>query len=832
MAKKKEKIVEPEKKYWLHGVLLLMLAAYLSVCLLGLEVGKIGATSAKILRYLFGYGAFYLPLFLIGGALYLFIQQRPFWKRIRFYGWIGAAFFSLLVFHQWTVPSGSEIMPESLPEHGGLLAGGIILLSRNYFGNAGAWIIAGSGFLLFFFFSISIFINRKRFQNDKNDYQKIKEQISQSQNRKDSPNPLRSTSFEKNLFDFQQAKYPFEEEEFQEKEEPDWKADQGFSENIADKIPVFRGMWQRKNEGPVPWEDGYGEYVEEERKQWEIDKQRIREMDIQPEFSSEWELDRSLDHAPSVKRKACEPQLSEPSYSFPAKEDLNVEKELDVIESAFAEEIEEVITEKIRPKKVKPYRLPPLSILRGSGKKENTSKLEVREKAALLERTLEEFGVRAQVVNYSQGPAVTRFELELAAGVKVNKILNLTDDLALKLATSGIRIEAPIPGKAAVGIEVPNRSISSVSLKEVLDTSEFKEKKSRLSVGLGKDIAGQPVIADLAGMPHLLVAGATGSGKSVCINTIITSILFNALPTEVKFILVDPKMVELTQYNNIPHLLTPVVNDPKQAAAALRWAVREMERRYALLAAASVRDIGRYNELAENHQQEKLPQIVVIIDELADLMMVTPVEVQEAIIRLAQKARAAGIHLILATQRPSVDVITGLIKANVPSRISFAVSSQIDSRTILDMGGAEKLLGKGDMLFSPSGMPKPMRVQGAFISDDEVDRLLEYIKNQNEDEPEYIEGITVDTEESTGNAKEIDDQDELWQDALRIIMETGQASTSMLQRRFRIGFSRAGRLIDQMEVLGIIGPPQGSKPRELLMSPDQIYQKFFQSNTE
>lgn len=831
MAKKKEKIVEPDKKYWLHGALLLILAAYLSVCLLDLEVGRIGTTVAKILRYLFGLGAFYLPVFLVVGALYLFIQQKPFWKQFRFYGWLGAAFFSLLIFHQWTVPSGMEIMPESLPDHGGLLAGGIILLSRNYFGNAGAWIIAIGGFLLFFLFSISVFFHRRSSQGEKGVYRNTKEEKSRVQKNDESSNLLRSASSRKNLFDFQQAKYPFEEEGVYGKEESMQLESQGIVEDIAEKIPVFKGVWQRKNEGPVPWEEGYGEYVEEERKQWEVDKQRIREMDIQPEISTEWELDRSLDHAPSIKRKNQEIE-SPPMPSFSSEENVNVEEELDAIESALEEKNEEKVTEKIRPKKVKPYRLPPLSILRGSGKRETASKSEVRDKAALLERTLDEFGVRAQVVNYSQGPAVTRFELELAAGVKVNKILNLTDDLALKLATSGIRIEAPIPGKAAVGIEVPNRSISSVSLKEVLDTADFKEKKSRLSVGLGKDIAGKPVIADLAGMPHLLVAGATGSGKSVCINTIITSILFNALPTEVKFILVDPKMVELTQYNNIPHLLTPVVNDPKQAAAALRWAVREMERRYALLAAASVRDIGRYNELAENHQQEKMPQIVVIIDELADLMMVTPVEVQEAIIRLAQKARAAGIHLILATQRPSVDVITGLIKANVPSRISFAVSSQIDSRTILDMGGAEKLLGKGDMLFSPSGMPKPMRVQGAFISDDEVDRLLEYIKNQNEDEPEYIEGITADTEESGGSAKEVEDQDELWQDALRIIMETGQASTSMLQRRFRIGFSRAGRLIDQMEVLGIIGPPQGSKPRELLMSPDQIYQKFFQSTTD
>nr|WP_122629081.1 DNA translocase FtsK [Lucifera butyrica] len=470
------------------------------------------------------------------------------------------------------------------------------------------------------------------------------------------------------------------------------------------------------------------------------------------------------------------------------------------------------------------YVIPSLSLLKKQTKVRSTKmNKEVIENAALLEETLKNFNVSARVTNTCQGPTVTRYELEPAPGVKVSRIVNLADDLALKLAASGVRIEAPIPGKAAIGIEVPNKEVASVPLREVLESDEFQKAASRLTVALGKDIAGQTIIADLAKMPHLLVAGSTGSGKSVCVNTLITSILFKAHPEEVKFILVDPKMVELSNYNGIPHLLVPVVTDSQKAASALRWAVQEMERRYALFAASGVRDIARYNEVTEESQ---LPLILIIIDELADLMMVAPVDVEDAICRLAQKARAAGIHLVLATQRPSVDVITGIIKANIPSRISFAVSSQIDSRTILDMAGAEKLLGKGDMLFYPVGAAKPVRVQGAFITDGEVEELITFIKKQAE--PQYAEGVTNCVEAASPAKQEDQYTDELLEEAVRMVLETGQASTSMLQRKFRIGYTRAARLIDSMEEMKIVGPNIGSKAREIIMTSDQVYSRYFQ----
>ncbi|WP_425060924.1 DNA translocase SpoIIIE [Sporomusa carbonis] len=468
------------------------------------------------------------------------------------------------------------------------------------------------------------------------------------------------------------------------------------------------------------------------------------------------------------------------------------------------------------------YMLPPLSLI----KKPNRPRLakvskEVSDNARILEQTLDSFSVSAKVINTCQGPTVTRYELEPAPGVKVSKIVNLADDLALKLASSGVRIEAPIPGKAAIGIEVPNKELSGVALREVLEAEEFQRSSSVLTVALGKDIAGQPIVADLAKMPHLLVAGATGSGKSVCINTLITSVLFKARPDEVKLVLIDPKMVELSNYNGIPHLLTPVVTDAKKAASALNWAVQEMERRYEVFATAGVRDIARYNDI---HREGRLPLIVIIIDELADLMMVAPVDVEDAICRLAQKARAAGLHLVLATQRPSVDVITGTIKANVPSRISFAVSSQVDSRTILDMAGAEKLLGKGDMLFYPVGAAKPLRIQGAFIADSEVEDLVNYIKHQAE--PEYNDGITT-VEAGSHKDEQPQFEDELLEEAVRMVLETGQASVSMLQRKFRIGYTRAARLIDTMEEMKIVGPNVGSKAREIIMTSEQIYARYF-----
>ena len=477
----------------------------------------------------------------------------------------------------------------------------------------------------------------------------------------------------------------------------------------------------------------------------------------------------------------------------------------------------------------RPYHFPSLDILaKGKGSQNNGE--EVAQNAMMLEHVLSDFGITAKVVNATQGPTVTRYEIEPAPGVKVSRIVNLTDDIALNLAAQHIRMEAPIPGKSAIGIEVPNKTTEAVHLCDVLDCSDFKDARGGIPVGLGKDIAGKPVITDLAKMPHLLVAGTTGSGKSVCVNTLISSILFSRKPEEVKLLLIDPKMVELSIYNGIPHLMAPVVTDMKKAAAVLRWAVREMEARYKAFAASGKRDIKSYNEA---HPKAAMPLIVLIIDELADLMMTAPDDIEESISRLAQMARAAGIHMVLATQRPSVNVITGSIKANVPSRISFAVGSQIDSRTILDMAGAEKLLGKGDMLFAPIGANKPIRVQGAFISDDEVEKLVEFVKAQRE--PEYDNTVTQEVEkEAEKESSDANDvyRDELLERAVNLVMESGQASVSMLQRRFRIGYTRAARLVDTMEDLKIVGPSMGSKAREILMSPEQAKARYFSDSND
>jgi len=479
------------------------------------------------------------------------------------------------------------------------------------------------------------------------------------------------------------------------------------------------------------------------------------------------------------------------------------------------------------------YTFPPVDLLMKaktpSGGQDKPEDL--RTQAKKLVETLASFGVEAKVLEVSKGPSVTRFELQPSAGVKVSKIVNLADDIALNLAAFGVRIEAPIPGKAAVGIEIPNKNTSMVALRDVIDSEQFKSYESKTAFAMGKDISGEPVISDISKMPHMLIAGATGSGKSVCINSLITSILYKADPNEVKLILIDPKVVELGVYNGIPHLLIPVVTDPRRAAGALNWAVQEMVKRYSMFATANVRDLKGYNEYAAMSGERQLEKIIIVIDELADLMMVSPHEVEDSICRLAQMARAAGMHLVIATQRPSVDVITGLIKANVPSRIAFSVSSQIDSRTILDMGGAEKLLGKGDMLFLPMGASKPKRLQGAFVSDKEIENIVEFIKSDstahyNEDIIEHIENGAED--HSTGDDSDADD---LLPQAIEIVVEIGQASASLLQRKLKVGYSRAGRLIDQLEERGIIGPHEGSKPRKVLMSRSE-FQEMMVNNIE
>lgn len=476
------------------------------------------------------------------------------------------------------------------------------------------------------------------------------------------------------------------------------------------------------------------------------------------------------------------------------------------------------------------YAFPPYDLLMEEPSDQGNSRAyrnQVLEGARKLEETLASFGVSARVINVARGPTVTRYELQPSAGVKVSRIVSLSDDIALNLAAPGIRIEAPIPGKAAIGIEVPNREITMVRLREVLESPEFVQHPSKLAFAVGKDISGEPVVVDIAKMPHLLIAGATGSGKSVCLNSLIVSILYKASPEEVKLLLIDPKVVELSVYNGIPHLLIPVVTDPKKAAGALNWAVQEMVSRYKLFADKNVRDIRGYNELvSRTGEQPVMPQIVIIIDELADLMMVAPNEVEDAICRLAQMARAAGMHLVLATQRPSVDVITGVIKANIPSRISFAVSSQVDSRTILDMAGAEKLLGRGDMLLHPVGRQKPVRIQGANITDGEVERVVGFVKSQGDAryDDDVIEEINNSgaTDESGGGSE--NDDDELLPQAIELVIDAGQASVSFIQRKFRVGYARAARIIDQMEARGIISGYEGSKPRQVLISKQQWHE--------
>ncbi len=555
-----------------------------------------------------------------------------------------------------------------------------------------------------------------------------------------------------------------------------------------------------------------------------IDTIDTAEQDI-PIFAS------TIEHTTSAPSLEIEP-ISEPiPESMPNEQTIHTiqpepkpaqKSEQAGIEESEILEIDEEIEEEQVEIEEKPYEFPPLSLLgQDPGANNSGNKAEMIETAKKLENTLKSFGVDAKVVQINKGPTVTRYEVSPSQGVKVSKIVNLADDIALNLAASGIRIEAPIPGKAAVGIEVPNRQTDSVYLRTVLESEAFQNHASKLAFALGVDIAGNPVVTDIAKMPHLLIAGATGSGKSVCINTLITSILYKATPKEVKLLLVDPKVVELSVYNGIPHLLIPVVTDPKKASAALNWAVREMLQRYNSFAACGVRDMKGFNKQKEEQgePEAKMSQIVIIIDELADLMMAASGEVEDAICRLAQMARAAGMHLIIATQRPSVDVITGVIKANIPSRMAFAVSSGIDSRTILDTVGAEKLLGKGDMLFYPSGQSKPARMQGAFVTDEEVESIVDFLRKNAK--PTYTEEMVAEIT-TTAQTGGIDvEVDEFFEQAVELIIEKKKASVSMLQRQFRIGYNRAARLMEDLEKRGMVGPEDGSKPRKVLITAAQ-----------
>ena len=865
------------RRYEIIGLLLLA-AGLISVGgLLDWNVGFIGLYFAKFLRYLFGLGAWVASgVILLIGIQYV-TKHRGIVYSTHFFGLMGLFVSLLAILHHFLVPVGAEILPEYLPNAGGLLGGGLLFFIRKFFGVTGAIILLCTGtvvaILLSTTWSLALGMLRTKRQakagivKAKDTLSVAQQKVTQAENifeehvrgriKSSFYNQDKDEAFEqafaaeaKNVApgeDVQPTSFPsFAAQEAsvtpQTQEERDFLT--ALEPSAAEEGTASFAFGQAYDQNEILAETEQEEGAEKETTAEELPSFSIeyasneteeREEIIAeppPEIPDDFDvvpLPKDVPMAVEVQDKRLammQPAVSKQSMTATLPQETLAASSMTTpspstmpaaVSAAKPREEEAQPTER-------PYELPKVEeILAAEVKKKNFElEREIAENAQTLAQTLENFKVKAKIINACHGPAVTRYELEPAPGVKVSKITNLADDLALSLAAFSVRIE-PIPGKAAIGIEVPNKELEGIRLREVLEKPAFATAKSKLTVGLGVDIAGQGIFADLAKMPHLLVAGATGSGKSVCINTLITSVLFKARPDEVKFILIDPKMVELSNYNGIPHLMVPVVTDAKKAASVLNWSVQEMEKRYTKFAETGVRDMERFNAAKPD---EKMPAIVIIIDELADLMMVAPHDVEDAICRLAQKARAAGIHLVLATQRPSVDVITGIIKANIPSRISFAVSSQIDSRTILDMSGAEKLLGKGDMLFYPVGSAKPQRVQGAFVSDEEVERLLDFIRGQgqqmeeNQEIIEYTENAAMEADDGKKDAAK-EKIDELLGDAIELVMSSGQASTSSIQRRFRIGYTRAARLIDTMEEMKIIGPSLGSKPREILVSSEE-----------
>ena len=823
------------RKYELIGLILLAFALISGVGILGLNVGFVGFFFADFFRYLFGWGAPFALLIIVLISLQYIIHHRGMLYTEKFFGVIGLFISLLAVWHHVVVPVDEEILPQNLADGGGLIGGGLLFLLRACFGVDGAiillsTIIVGS-VLLATTWSLA------------SGYMKTKEQAKKGANAAgvalQTTREKVSVAAEKietktsaivhdtlSAVPYNQANDPMFAEEHKEPEHPAMEE----SMETLPLEPEAQTVPHEENEvheaEPVQVHDVPVSAAEP------IPIEEEQEAPMPILFDYEREID-TQDDVPVIPVEKSSIAMEE---CIPVEEEAGDEAEehVDVPDLLSGEEpvVSLASPPPVTPTSAiadetgeRPYELPKVThILSKHIKKENdTLAQEIKENAHVLQHTLESFHVNAKVVSFCHGPAVTRYDLEPAPGVKVSKITNLAEDIALQLATSSVRIE-PVPGKAAIGIEIPNRTLESVQLREVLENPQFQEASSKLTVGLGMDISGQAIFADIGKMPHLLVAGATGSGKSVCINTLISSILFKATPDEVKLILIDPKMVELSNYNGIPHLMVPVVTDPKKASSVLNWAVQEMEKRYSIFANHGVRDIKSFNR---RYTQEKLPLIVIVIDELADLMMVSPKDVEDAICRILQKARAAGIHMILATQRPSVNVITGIIKANLPSRISFAVSSQVDSRTILDRGGAETLLGKGDMLFSPQGASKPIRVQGAFISDEEVEMLLDFIRAQGQEISENEELIDFMENEAAEDERADADEvsvryDELLPNAIELVMSTGQASSSNIQRRLGVGYTRAARLVDTMEELRIIGPSAGgNKPREILMTSEQ-----------
>lgn len=820
-AKRAEK--SPLLKYEIIGIFCILFGVFATVGFIGVDTGRIGHSVDDVLSYIFGLGRIVVSLSLVVlGLKYIVVRKACPVSR----SWvIGAWIYVLLLglIHLLVIPEGTKFLPASLSVGGGIIGAVVSSVLQQFLGFFGAVMaIMGAAIVTFLIWKNWSISQPVAAVADKAGQEAARVSGKAVEGLQDASQSLRQWHEKRKIFDFQAL-----EEESADTPEEVSAVDKAPSEGIQisdardlgngveevsfDSRPIEELPAVEESVSPEDIEAYWNEDLEDgfdDGPQDETDYSQIHETVVSDAEPTAHDV-----------QPVSTPSLAEERDVL--RHDMDDIKPIEVEQSTVAVDLSEEGSSAVpKAERKSIYRLPSVSMLKPGPQHTVGLSDEVRENAAILKETLQSFNIDAKILNASQGPSITRYELEPAAGVKVSKIVHLADDIALKLAATDIRIEAPIPGKAAVGIEVPNKTLTGVNLRDVIESEKFQKAARGVPVCLGKDIAGNPIVADLTKMPHLLVAGSTGSGKSVCINTFIASILFKQRPEDVKLILIDPKVVELSNYNGIPHLLTPVVTDPKKAASVLRWAVREMDDRYKRFADTHTRDISRYNEL---HPDEAMPFIVIIIDELADLMMTASDDVEKSIIRLGQKARACGMHLVLATQRPSVDVLTGLIKANVPSRIAFAVSSQVDSRTILDMAGADKLIGKGDMLFYPLGASKPLRVQGAFISDSEIDEMVEFIKGQ--DGPHYDESVQKAQSENSEDSVDFF-EDELMQQAIDMVLETGQASTSMLQRRFRIGYTRAARMIDMMEAMHIVGPNNGSKPRDILMTADEVQQKY------
>ena len=856
----------PLLKYEIIGICCILAGVFATAGFIGVDTGRIGHSVDDILAYIFGLGRIVVSLSLIVlGLKYIVIRKAcPVSKSWAVGTWIYILLLGLV--HLLVIPEGTEFLPHSLSVGGGIVGAVMASVLRRFLGFFGAVMaITGACIVTFLVWKNWSISKPVAVVADKAGQEAAKVSGKAVEGLQDASQSLKQWHERRRIFDLQAEEAKASSAIVGDDPEPfqpvGCRPTEGAGRLLertaeagrpacGNSVDTGRPACGNPDDYPADMERPAATIADARDLGNGVEEVRFDASPIEEDVPYDWASDDSYEEVPETPEEMPEDarpysQIHEtvvgdtvptahdvqPGPAAPAASlagetdvlghDMDDLKPIEVEKSSVAVETSEEGSSAV-PKAAgeKTYRLPPVSMLKPGPQHIVGLSDEVRENARILQETLQSFNIDAKILNASQGPSITRYELEPAAGVKVSKIVHLADDIALKLAATDIRIEAPIPGKAAVGIEVPNKKLTGVNLRDVIDTDTFRKAAGGVPVCLGKDIAGNPIVADLTKMPHLLVAGSTGSGKSVCINTFIASILFKQRPEDVKLILIDPKVVELSNYNGIPHLLTPVVTDPKKAASVLRWAVREMDDRYKRFAITHTRDISRYNEL---HPEDTMPFIVIIIDELADLMMMASDDVEKSIIRLGQKARACGMHLVLATQRPSVDVLTGLIKANVPSRIAFAVSSQVDSRTILDMAGAEKLIGKGDMLFYPLGASKPLRVQGAFISDSEIDEMVEFIKAQGG--PNYDEAVQKAQSENPEDSVDFF-EDDLMRQAIDMVLETGQASTSMLQRRFRVGYTRAARMIDMMEAMHIVGPNNGSKPREILMTADEVQQKY------